>query len=113
MFLRSDWHTERKYIKLQRVIDKWIEHPSELAAKENLLNFFEALRHCRPDKKLNLGFRTGYYSFLINLLPLQNALVKKKYALACHELETLFACEPILQKRIYCNLWQLYEKYLE
>lgn len=113
MFLRSDWRFGRRYIKLQQIIDKWGEHSCESAAKSDLIIFFKALRHCRPDRKLNLGFRTGYYSFLINLLPLQNALVNQNYALACHELETLFAYEPILQNRIYCNLWSLYKKYLE
>lgn len=120
MCLHSDWQSNKKYIRLQKIIKQWHffdaalgEHCNEIEAKSELNNFFKVLQSCRPDRKLNLGFRTGYYSFLINLLPLQKALENQKYALACHELETLFAYEPILQERIYCNLWLLYEKYLK
>lgn len=117
--LRRNWRTERKYIRLWNIVTKWDfseaafgKKCNEEAAKAELINFFEILRRCRPEKKLNLGLRTGYYSFLINFIPLAIALDSGKYALACHELQTLLAYEPVLQERIYWNLLRLYKEYL-
>lgn len=117
--LIKDWRHGRKYCRLQKVLKQWRnysgaifgEQYNEEEARADLTLFFEKLLHCRPDKKY-CAFRTGYYSFLINFLPLEMALDEGKYALACHELETLFAYEPVLQERIYFNLLRLYKKYL-
>lgn len=114
------WHTEKKYLKLEKFIEPcnkfsgiiWNRQCDEEKAQTVLLNFFNALQKIKPDKKLNLGLRTGYYSFLINMIPLQQAVSNNKYALACHELCTLFYNEPILQERIYYNLMLLYKTYL-
>lgn len=116
---KKDYKHGRKYRRLQKVLDQWKNYSGavfgdpydEKAAEADLILFFEKLSSCRPDRKY-CEFRTGYYSFLINFLPLQSALSKGKYALACHELETLFTHEPVLQERIYFNLLRLYREYL-
>lgn len=100
------------YRKLKKIILEWGDYSgaiwnkscNEDAAQNGLKRFFNALERCSPDKKLDLGTRTGYYSFLINFIPLKRAIENKQYALACHELETLMAYEPVLQERIYYNL---------
>lgn len=117
--LKKDWRYGRKYLRLQKILGQWGNYSGaafgepcdENAARLDLILFFENLLRCRPDRKY-CSFRTGYYSFLINFIPLERALNEGKYALACHELETLFAHEPILQERIYFNLLRLYRKYL-
>lgn len=100
------------YLKLQKIISGWNDYSGaalgkpcdEYSAKASLKKFFITLKRCSPDKKVDLGTRTGYYSFLINFIPLKRAIENKQYALACHELETLMAYEPVLQERIYYNL---------
>lgn len=86
----------------------------EEKAKSALLNFFSVLKTIKADKTLKVSSsRGGYYSFMRNMIPFIKALNKEKYALACHELQTLCHYEPILQQCIYCNLMFLYRKYLE
>lgn len=116
---KNDWRHGRKYIRLQKTLRQWGNYSGavfgevydEEAARSDLILFFEKLSRCCPDRKY-CASRTGYYSFLINFIPLECALNEEKYALACHELETLFAYEPILQERIYFNLLRLYREYL-
>ena len=117
------WVTDdRKYRKIydnaQR-LEKYIgaaykEVCDEDAARYELISFFKTFQKCGPDKRLFISGRPGgYYSFLINLMAVRNALVSGKYALACHELKTLFDYEPILQERIYYPLCSLYEDYIK
>lgn len=80
-------------------------------ARAALVDFFVTLLKEKPDRKPKIN--RSYYSFYINLLPLRQALIEKKYALACHELLTLCAYEPYMQHRIYACLAGLYRDYLE
>lgn len=110
---------DKRYIKLRRLILQWGDYSGsifdkpcdEAAAKNDLLTFYGALIKCKPDKHILKDMR-GYYAYLINIIPFQQALAKRKYSLACHELETLFVSHPILQPRIYYNLIRLGKKYL-
>lgn len=116
----NDRNKDKRYIKLHKQIQQWgnysgaiFDEPcDEAAAKMDLLSFYSVLRKCMPDKRICVGMR-GYYAYLINLLPFQQALEKGKYSLACHELETLFVSHPILQQRIYYNLLLLEKRYLK
>lgn len=83
----------------------------EEKAKSALIDFFDVLLTEKPDRKLKIG--RSYYSFYLNLMPLRQALIEKKYALACHELLTLCAYEPYMQHRIYSCLAGIYRDYLE
>lgn len=109
------------YIQLERILfpmcDEFVpaaygEACDEILAKEILRDFFAVLCAAAPDKELEMP-RDNYYSFLLNMIPMRNALKQKKYALACHELATLFHYEAVLQERIYYNLIDLYQKYVE
>lgn len=110
-----------KHEKLKNAIDSldefskaaWNVSCDEEKAKSVLFNFFDALKSVGANKKAVYSNRGSYYSFVINLIPLQKALKSSKYALACHELRTLCRYEPFLQERIYNSLMILYEKYLE
>lgn len=110
---------DKRYIKLRNQIQQWGDYSGsifdkpcdEAAAKNDLLTFYSVLTKCNPDKHILKDMR-GYYAYLINIIPFQQALAKRKYNLACHELETLFVSHPILQPRIYYNLIRLGKKYL-
>ncbi len=91
--------------------DFYVQHDEE-RAKSALVNFFNVYLNEKPDKRLKNG-RVSYYSFYLNLLPLRQALIKKQYALACHELLTLCAYEPYMQRRIYSCLEEIYRAYLK
>lgn len=119
-YLHQNWQKGNRHWKMWSMVREWDyagapwgKPCDEEAAKEDLFGFFDMMKQCRPDNYLNTGGRRGYYSFLINLLPLQQALANGKFALACHELQTLAAYEPIFQERIYYNLWLLHEKYIK
>lgn len=86
---------------------------NEILAKEVLADFFAVLCEAAPEKELEIPSGGTYYSFLVNMMPMRNALKQKKYALACHELASLFHHEGVLQERIYYNLIDLYQKYVE
>lgn len=85
----------------------------EETAKKALVSFFLEFEKLEPEKKLRLGNRKNYYSFIINILPFRRALHKKFYAVACHELLTLYHYEPILQPRIYHSLLSLFHSELK
>mgnify|MGYP003376800125 CR=1 FL=1 len=114
-----DRKKDKRYIELRKLIQQWGDYSGsifdkpcdEVAAKRDLLAFYNVLRKCKPDKYIIKDMR-GYYAYLINLIPFQQALARGKYSLACHELETLFVSHPILQSRIYYNLIRLEKKYL-
>lgn len=67
-----NWHTEKRYLKLKEFIEPcnkfsgaiWNKQYDEEKAQIVLLNFFNTLQKMKPDKKLNLGLRSGYYSFM-------------------------------------------------
>lgn len=112
---------DRQYMQLAGILfpecDEFVpaahgEVCDEVHAKEVLLKFFAVLMRSTPDKELEMP-RDQYYSFLLNMRPMRNALKQKKFALACHELATLFHYEAVLQERIYYNLISLYKRYVE
>ena len=119
---RSEEADKRKYRKLRNNAERlgeyigaaYGEECDEDAARDELISFFKVFQKCGPDRKLFVSGMTGeYYSFFIRLLPVKKALVNGQYALACHELKTLFDNEPILQERIYYPLCSLYEKHIK
>lgn len=119
-YLHQNWTRDERFRKIWHIVREWHyegapfgEPCDETLAMGDLLKFFDVLTQCGPDNYLNTnGSRGWYYSFLMNLIPVQRALRNKKYALACHEIQTLAAYEPILQERIYYNLLFLCDKYV-
>lgn len=109
------------YKKLEALFDpcdqystRWDAGPmEEAAAKQALVDFFEGYKDLKTDKDLKFTFPNDYYSFYIWLLPVQKALAKGKYTLACNEMVDLLHFEYCLQKRIYTSLMILYRKYLQ
>lgn len=84
----------------------------EVKAKRILTKFYFELKNFTPEKQIIIK-RHSYYSFYINLLLIMQALEKKKYSEACHEICTLNYYESILQKRVYNSLMRLLHNYLE
>lgn len=84
----------------------------EVKAKRVLTKFYFELKGFTPEKKIIIK-RHSYYSFYINLLLIMQALEKKKYSEACHEICTLNYYESILQRRVYNSLMRLLHNYLE
>lgn len=111
----KEYKVVRDIMKPCYEFDGIFQEYDEEAAKQTLIKFFTEFKKIKPHtiRELSLGTRFYYYSFFMNMIPLQAALRAKNYSLACHELITLERSEPILQKRIYNSLLLLYRKYLE
>ena len=120
--LKNRKRAEAYYMQMQRILfpasDEFFpaafgKDCNEILAKEVLTDFFAVLCEAAPEKELEIPSGGNYYSFLVNMIPMRNALKQKKYALACHELSSLFYHDGVLQERIYYNLIDLYQKYVE
>ena len=113
------WKNERSYQELAELLKPLAKYHvlnaamSEAEAKRLLTAFMQEFRKLCPDKNYYIGNRESDSSYLINLIPIEEALRKHEYALACHELLTLDAYEPILQTRIRSNLIALYKSFLK
>ena len=120
--LKNRERTEAYYRQMQRILfpascefipAAFGKDCNEIQAKEVLADFFAVLCEAAPEKELEIPSGATYYSFLVNMIPIRNALKQRKYALACHELASLFYHDGVLQERIYYNLIDLYQKYVE
>ena len=96
---------------LSKYSDIFISH-DESEARKVIEEFFHKFSSIDPVDDC-LRPDGGYYEFLKNAIPLQQALKNKSYSTACHEIETLAFCYLISQRRIYDHLLWLYSKYLE
>ena len=85
---------------------------SEAEAKMALREFMQHFSSLKPIRNTSDNIRCSQSSYLIELIPMECALKRGAYELACHELLTLHAYEPLLEIRIYANLLRLYETYL-
>lgn len=95
-----------------KVYHNYFADYDEVKEKSVLMNFYSELKDIVPEKQVILR-RKKYYSFYINLFLVMQALEKKKYSKACHEICTLDYYESILQMRVYNSLMLLLQKYLE
>lgn len=80
-------------------------------ARLALAELFATMRKCNPDRKFH-SVDTGHFTFMRNFLPICEALEKRDYCWACHELLTLFHYEPVFQRRIFYPLLWLLSKYI-
>ena len=76
-----------------------------------LKRFYEEYRNAKPDKYLEVYCYELHSRYLLNLFNIRNSLYEHDYGTACHELETLAACNNIYQIRIHANLVKLLEGY--
>ncbi len=68
---------------------------------------------CKPDKRYCSRNEMGYYSYLIYLIPIRQALADGLYQRACNELYSLLYHDYFLQKRIKHNVLKVIEEFLE
>ncbi len=99
-------------VKLQK-FDLYSPENNNVEAEKAVREFFEEFMRIKPDEKFHLGARKNYFSYMIQMLCLKEALENEDYQAFCHELLTIHHYEMILQKRIYYNLVYLYDTYLK
>lgn len=109
----------KKYNELREIIKghaNWFNDCSDeqnLKAKNAIIEFYLKYKECKPDKKYCIRPELGHFSYLIYLIPIRNSLKEHKYQRACNEIYSLLHYDYFLQKRIFVNLTNLLEKFLE
>jgi len=97
---------EKKLHSILKPFDNWWNDKgadSNLAARAALLDFYRELRKLRPAREYAPGnmFHTSY---IRGLLAVKVALAEGRYMRTCNEVISLMAYQPLLQRRVYCNL---------
>lgn len=108
----------KEYEGLYNIIqkyDNWFNDVGEdknQEARKALIKFYNALKEKPTAKTYKIGFNS-HLAYIRNLCIIRRALKEEKYMRACNEIITLMYREPIYQKRIYYNLLELLQEYLE
>ncbi len=88
--------------------------PRNNDAKTTLKIFYTCLTKCKMDKEYKVSEqRFMHTSYLSKLFAVRTALKENNYLHACNEIISLIHYEPFMQSRIYFNLINLLEQYLE
>ena len=107
-----------KKIELKKLVDEMDEqftfeekyNDSELAYKylSNYLRLFEKIS---PENTFTA--RNFYCDYIRYLISIREALVKKEYGVACHELATLFYLDPVYEIRVHRHLVNLLNEFIQ
>lgn len=96
--------------------DNWkndVPEEKNQEAKKALAIFYNELKKYKPSKIYEQrDSMLLHSSYLLHLINIKKAFMKKKYLRACNEIRTLIFVEPFLQARIYYNLLKLLEEEL-
>ncbi len=110
----------KKYRLLTKILDGnsdwWSNNCSEaknLEAREALVKFYNEYKKCRPDRKYCASIDMGYFSYLMYIDPIRQALVDRLYQRACNETYSLLYYDYFLQKRIMNSLLSVLEENLD